>query len=67
MATSRTQERSPKWAHAKGALVYADIIQATGAIPVDVEALGLDFAACSCYKWLQGNQQDVDKLLDALV
>jgi selenocysteine lyase/cysteine desulfurase len=41
-------------AHAKGAYVYADIIQAVGAIPVDVEALGLDFAACSNYKWLQG-------------
>lgn len=41
-------------AHAHGAYVYADIIQAVGAIPVDVKALGLDFAACSNYKWLQG-------------
>lgn len=41
-------------AHAVGAYVYADIIQAAGAIPVDVKALGLDFAACSNYKWLQG-------------
>jgi selenocysteine lyase/cysteine desulfurase len=41
-------------AHAKGAYVYADIIQAVGAIPVDVKALGIDFAACSNYKWLQG-------------
>lgn len=41
-------------AHAHGAYVYADIIQAAGSVPVDVKALGLDFAACSNYKWLQG-------------
>lgn len=41
-------------AHASGAYVYADIIQAVGAIPVDIKALGIDFAACSNYKWLQG-------------
>jgi selenocysteine lyase/cysteine desulfurase len=41
-------------AHAHGAYLYADIIQAAGSIPVDVKALGLDFAACSNYKWLQG-------------
>ena len=41
-------------AHAHGAYVYADIIQAAGIVPVEVKALGLDFAACSNYKWLQG-------------
>jgi selenocysteine lyase/cysteine desulfurase len=41
-------------AHAHGAYLYADIIQAVGSVPVDVKALGLDFAACSNYKWLQG-------------
>jgi selenocysteine lyase/cysteine desulfurase len=41
-------------AHTNGAYVYADIIQAAGSVPVDVKALGLDFAACSNYKWLQG-------------
>lgn len=41
-------------AHAHGAYLYADIIQAAGSVPVDVKALGLDFAACSLYKWLQG-------------
>jgi selenocysteine lyase/cysteine desulfurase len=41
-------------AHARGAYVYADIIQAAGIVPIDVKALGIDFAACSCYKWLQG-------------
>ncbi len=42
-------------AHANGTLVYADIIQAVGAMPIDVKASGLDFAACSCYKWLMGD------------
>jgi len=40
-------------AHAHGAYVYADIIQAVGSVPVDVKALEVDFAACSNYKWLQ--------------
>ena len=34
--------------------MYADIIQAAGSVPVDVKGLGLDFAACSNYKWLHG-------------
>ena len=42
-------------AHANGTLVYADIIQAAGAIPVDVKDSGVDFAACSSYKWLMGD------------
>jgi selenocysteine lyase/cysteine desulfurase len=41
-------------AHAHGAYLYADIIQAAGSVPVDVKASGIDFAACSNYKWLQG-------------
>ena len=41
-------------AHARGALVYADIIQAAGIVPVDLRELGVDFAACSAYKWLYG-------------
>lgn len=41
-------------AHAHGAYLYADIIQAAGSVPVDVKALGIDFAACSNYKWLHG-------------
>jgi selenocysteine lyase/cysteine desulfurase len=43
-------------AHSHGAYLYADIIQATGSVPVDVKALGIDFAACSSYKWLQGGR-----------
>ena len=41
-------------AHENGALVFADIIQATGIYPIDVDELGVDFAACSAYKWLYG-------------
>lgn len=42
-------------AHAKGALVYADIIQAAGAVPIDVKASGVDFCCCGTYKWLMGD------------
>ena len=42
-------------AHAHGAYVYADIIQGAGAVPFDVRASGVDFAACSSYKWLMGD------------
>jgi selenocysteine lyase/cysteine desulfurase len=42
-------------AHAHGAYVYADIIQAAGAVPIDVEATGVDFCACASYKWLMGD------------
>jgi selenocysteine lyase/cysteine desulfurase len=42
-------------AHAKGAMVYADIIQAAGAIPIDVKDSNVDFCACATYKWLMGD------------
>jgi selenocysteine lyase/cysteine desulfurase len=41
-------------AHAHGALVFADVIQAAGVVPFDVHELGIDVAACSSYKWLFG-------------
>ena len=41
-------------AHDRGAIVFADIIQAVGAVPIDVEASGIDVAAASSYKWLYG-------------
>ncbi|NIR43232.1 MAG: aminotransferase class V-fold PLP-dependent enzyme [Gemmatimonadetes bacterium] len=41
-------------AHERGALLFADIIQAVGAIPVDLHAMGVDVAAASSYKWLFG-------------
>jgi selenocysteine lyase/cysteine desulfurase len=43
-------------AHARGAYVYGDIVQAAGAVPVDVRAMGLDFAATATYKWLMGER-----------
>ena len=42
-------------AHAHGAYVYADIVQAAGAAPLDVRAMDLDFCACASYKWLMGD------------
>ena len=39
-------------AHSKGVLVYADIVQAAGAVPIDLSASGVDFACCGAYKWL---------------
>lgn len=39
-------------AHAKGALVYVDAIQALGMFPVDVQAAGIDVLCCGTYKWL---------------
>jgi len=42
-------------AHAHGAHVYADIVQAAGAVPIDVRESGVDFCACSTYKWLMGD------------
>jgi selenocysteine lyase/cysteine desulfurase len=42
-------------AHSHGAYVYADIVQAAGAIPIDVRASGVDFCACASYKWLMGD------------
>lgn len=41
-------------AHARGAYLYADIMQAAGGVPIDVKAMGIDLAACSTFKWLMG-------------
>lgn len=41
-------------AHRKGALVYADIIQGVGAVPLDVKDSGVDFCCAGSYKWLMG-------------
>jgi selenocysteine lyase/cysteine desulfurase len=43
-------------AHSYGAYVYVDAIQAAGAVPIDVQAMGIDFLACSAYKWLMGGR-----------
>jgi len=42
-------------AHAKGAYVYADVVQAAGNTPIDVQRTGVDFCACSTFKWLMGD------------
>jgi len=39
-------------AHAKGALFYADAIQAVGTFPIDVRAAGVDALCAGSYKWL---------------
>jgi kynureninase len=41
-------------AHRVGAHVILDVFQATGAIPVDVRAMGADFAVGGVLKWLCG-------------
>jgi selenocysteine lyase/cysteine desulfurase len=43
-------------AHAKGALVYADVFQAVGATPIDVKVSGVDFCAGGAHKWLMGDK-----------
>jgi selenocysteine lyase/cysteine desulfurase len=42
-------------AHRRGAHVFVDAIQGAGAVPIDVKATGVDFLACSSFKWLQGD------------
>ncbi len=41
-------------ARAVGAILIADLYQSAGVVPVDVVALGVDFAAGGCLKWLCG-------------
>ena len=41
-------------AHRFGALVILDVYQSAGILPLDVTALGVDFAAGGCLKWLCG-------------
>jgi selenocysteine lyase/cysteine desulfurase len=41
-------------AHAHGALLYTDAVQALGMFPADVRAAGVDFMTCGTYKWLLG-------------
>ena len=43
-------------AHARGAYVFADMVQAAGAVPIDVRAMGIDFGSASTYKWLMGER-----------
>ncbi len=43
-----------KHAHSVGALVIADCYQATGTVPLDVQALGVDMLCGGSVKWLCG-------------
>lgn len=40
--------------HAHGAELAVDAVQAIGAVPFDVEALGVDYATAGSHKWLMG-------------
>ncbi len=43
-------------AHAAGAEVFVDAIQALGVLPFDVRALGIDYLGCGSHKWLMGTE-----------
>ena len=40
--------------HAAGGLLCADAIQSVGVMPVDVQALGIEFLAADGHKWMLG-------------
>ncbi len=42
-------------AHAHGAYVYADVVQAAGCMPLNVRESNIDFLASASYKWLMGD------------
>ena len=42
-------------AHARGAMVYADTVQAVGSTPIDARDSGVDFTSAAGYKWLMGD------------
>ena len=41
-------------AHAAGAQVFVDAIQACGVVPIDVRESGVDYLGCGSHKWLMG-------------
>ena len=43
-------------AHSRGAYVFADMVQAAGAVAIDVRAMGIDFGSTATYKWLMGER-----------
>jgi cysteine desulfurase/selenocysteine lyase len=47
-------KRLSQIAHSVDALLVVDVIQAAGAVPIDVEADGIDIMAAGSYKWLLG-------------
>jgi selenocysteine lyase/cysteine desulfurase len=47
-------ERIAQLCHRHGAELCVDAIQACGAVPLDVSALGVDYLVCGAHKWLLG-------------
>lgn len=41
-------------ARSAGAALFVDAVQAVGMVPIDVDALGIDFLASGSHKWLMG-------------
>jgi len=56
VGTINDVRRVADMAHAAGAWVYVDAVQAVPHIPVDVQALNCDFLACSAYKFFGPHQ-----------
>jgi selenocysteine lyase/cysteine desulfurase len=46
--------RLAEFCRPRGVFLVTDAMQAVGALPVEVHALGVDFLACASHKWLLG-------------
>ena len=69
LGTTPDVQAATALAHAAGALVYVDAVQAVPHIPTDVRALDCDFLACSAYKFfgphigvLYGKREHLERL-----
>lgn len=49
-------------AHAHDAYLCVDIVQSAGNTPIDVKAMGVDFATCGAGKWLMGGDSGLSFL-----
>lgn len=47
-------EKMSALCHAAGAVLFVDAVQGCGLVPIDVQALGVDFLAAGAHKWLMG-------------